>query len=275
MENEIYHKIRKYEQKLENEPTNNVYKYKLKYYYQMIGGLSENDLNSKIDKELYFSKGCFDADPKTIYEYIESIKKLDFEAKMNIYKVLRLNFDKFKDLKPRQICLCQLLIINDLYPQIDSTIITDRLDNNITLEEFKNKHIVNINRIKQTLNIPIYNNSNQKKIAKQQRRQQRYVTIDNNTKKIKNNFNQEFSIGDCFKLNGTDDALKTYKFDDLSFNNNKFNANISSYNTLNQQYDTVESIKEPLYYFRNAVKVQCLTQSREEKLRQLAARRKI
>jgi len=50
MENEIYHKIRKYEQKLENEPTNNVYKYKLKYYYQMIGGLS--DLSDVVTREI-------------------------------------------------------------------------------------------------------------------------------------------------------------------------------------------------------------------------------
>lgn len=38
MNSDIYYKIRKYQQKLENEPNNSIYQYKLKYYYQMVGG---------------------------------------------------------------------------------------------------------------------------------------------------------------------------------------------------------------------------------------------
>jgi hypothetical protein len=38
MNTDIYHKISKYQQKLEREPNNSIYQYKLKYYYQMIGG---------------------------------------------------------------------------------------------------------------------------------------------------------------------------------------------------------------------------------------------
>ena len=38
MEHGIYHKIRKYQQKLERDPNNSIYQYKLKYYYQLVGG---------------------------------------------------------------------------------------------------------------------------------------------------------------------------------------------------------------------------------------------
>jgi hypothetical protein len=37
----IYHKIQKYQQKLDTQPNNEIYIYKLKYYYNMIGGISE------------------------------------------------------------------------------------------------------------------------------------------------------------------------------------------------------------------------------------------
>ena len=39
---DIYHKIDKYKQKLENEPDNSIYQSKLKYYYQMMGGWNTN-----------------------------------------------------------------------------------------------------------------------------------------------------------------------------------------------------------------------------------------
>jgi hypothetical protein len=38
MNTDIYNKILKYQQKLELEPNNSIYQYKLKYYYQMVGG---------------------------------------------------------------------------------------------------------------------------------------------------------------------------------------------------------------------------------------------
>ena len=96
MENEIYHKIRKYEQKLENEPTNNVYKYKLKYYYQMIGGLS--DLSDVVKKEIIKScKKQTGDDPKIGIEgnqtYTELIKLLNKEPQL-LEEIKSLSEDK-------------------------------------------------------------------------------------------------------------------------------------------------------------------------------------
>ncbi len=157
MNTDIYYKILKYQQKLELEPNNSIYQYKLKYYYQMVGGnctSSEAELMNCITRKLRLSASCYDAHPVTINTYIQSIQTLDFNAKKIIYTVLSLNFENFSDIPNFLLCLYQLLIINDLYPKIDSRIITSRLDN-ITLEQFKIKHITNINRIKQFLKIPI------------------------------------------------------------------------------------------------------------------------
>jgi hypothetical protein len=93
MENEIYHKIRKYEQKLENEPTNNVYKYKLQYYYQMIGGLSDV-VTKKIQNLCKKQTGD---DPTIGIEgnqtYKELIKLLNKEPKL-LKKIKSLSGDK-------------------------------------------------------------------------------------------------------------------------------------------------------------------------------------
>ena len=49
MNTDIYHKISKYQQKLERDPNNSIYQYKLKYYYQMIGGGNKMIVTYNID----------------------------------------------------------------------------------------------------------------------------------------------------------------------------------------------------------------------------------
>ncbi len=46
MNKDIYYKIHKYQQKLELKPNNTIYQYKLKYYYQMIGGQPKSSIPS-------------------------------------------------------------------------------------------------------------------------------------------------------------------------------------------------------------------------------------
>lgn len=97
MQKDIYYNIRKYQKKLENNPNNQIYKYKLKYYYDIVGGnryeLSNLDTNNppttfnfnnqtftaiiltqctdtKSKKEVYNKGDCIQNKKKVIYQIV-------------------------------------------------------------------------------------------------------------------------------------------------------------------------------------------------------------
>jgi hypothetical protein len=85
MQNGIYHKIHKYQKKLEHESNNSIYQYKLKYYYQMIGGIPDTfTIARKKDRKIIEVQ--YNDIRYTIRTYLEN--KID----KSIYKII--NFGK-------------------------------------------------------------------------------------------------------------------------------------------------------------------------------------
>ncbi len=104
MNTDIYYKIIKYQQKLELEPNNSIYQYKLKYYYQMVGGQpiiykdkSNNIIQVNSSNNKYKPGTCIEDNQQNVYKL--SFYKQPFTG-ADYYKMKSLHTDIKDDAGP-------------------------------------------------------------------------------------------------------------------------------------------------------------------------------